>query len=338
METLATLSTIQINSVTYNIKKYLGGDLKCLANLYGINAAISNCPCIWCKFNVNNNSHIDGSWPISRTLEEAISWINDTTKTPAERQGYVRRPLITFIDFDQCVVDTLHLYLRISECLLRALIIKLDEADGNGTADMSRRPNLNLFLNFLKNECNIYAPYYIKQKENSVKVKLRSMNSNELDKIFTKLNQFSLISLMPELEESIQGIDYNLREFFNIFKIISGDSIFSIDEIENRLHNWLVVFTQIGAPNSTRFTPYIHILVHHVPEFLRLHGNLQTFNCQGLEKLNHLIKCSYFSNSNKHSNVYLRQLVEKRNREEFSELKGTFEEMEFIVREKRSRS
>ena len=75
-----------------------------------------------------------------------------------------------------------------------------------------------------------------------------------------------------------------------------------------------------------------------MPEFLRLHGNLQTFNCQGLEKLNHLIKCSYFSNSNKHSNVYLRQLVEKRNREEFSELKGTFEEMEFIVREKRSRS
>ncbi len=173
------MTIIQVNSSTYNIKKYAGGDLKCLANLYGINAANSNCPCIWCKFNVNLNSTIDGSWPISRTLEEAITWVNDTRKTSAERQGYVRIPLINFIEFEQCVVDTLHLYLRISECLLKALIIKLDDADGNGDTDISRRPNLRIFLNFLKNECNIYAPYYLKEKDNTTKVKLRSMNSNE---------------------------------------------------------------------------------------------------------------------------------------------------------------
>jgi len=162
--------------------------------------------------------------------------------------------------------------------LLKALIIKLNDADGNG--DMSRRPNLRIFLNFLKNECNIYAPYYLKEKDNTNKVKIRSMNSNELDKIFTKLNEngHSLLNLLPDLEESLQGIEYSLREFYNIFKVISGNHIPSIADIENRLKNWLIVFTHIGASNSTKFTPYIHILVHHVPEFLRLHGNLQIFN------------------------------------------------------------
>lgn len=289
LETLASLSSIQVNNSTYNVKK-LGGDLKCLANMYGINAAISNCPCIWCKFNVKENSNIDGSWPVSRTLDESNAWINDPRKTSAERQGYVRKPLINFIDFDHCVVDTLHLYLRISECLLKDLIIKLNEADGNEFADISRRPNLNLFLDFLKNDCKIYAPYYTKHKDSCIIVKLRSMNSNELDSFFTKLNEISLISLMPGLEEILQGIDFCLREFFNIFKVISGNQLPSVREIENRLHNWLIVFTQIGATNSTRFTPYINILVHHVPEFLRVHGNLQTFNCQGLEKLNHIVK------------------------------------------------
>jgi len=33
-------------------------------------------------------------------------------------------------------------------------------------------------------------------------------------------------------------------------------------------------------------TPYIHALLNHVPEFIRLHGNLISFTQQGLEKLN----------------------------------------------------
>jgi len=138
-----------------------------------------------------------------------------------------------------------------------------------------------------------YAPYYLKEKDNTIKSKLRSMNSNEFDKWKINENGLSLLDLMPDLEEILQGIDYSLREFFNIFKVISGNHIASIADIENILKNWLIVLTQIRASNSTKLTPYIHILVHHVPEFLRSHGNLQIFNCQGLEKLNHLIKCSY---------------------------------------------
>ena len=52
-----------------------------------------------------------------------------------------------------------------------------------------------------------------------------------------------------------------------------------------------------------------------------------------MEKLNHIIKLAYFSNSNKNSKVYLRQVLEKRNRAEFNEQGGSIEEIDSITME-----
>ena len=40
------LSEIEIDGSKYKIETYIGGDLKMLANIYGINKANANCPCI----------------------------------------------------------------------------------------------------------------------------------------------------------------------------------------------------------------------------------------------------------------------------------------------------
>jgi len=46
-------------------------------------------------------------------------------------------------------------------------------------------------------------------------------------------------------------------------------------------------------------TPYIHVLVNHVPEFLDIHHNfgLAAFSCSAVEKKNHLQVCQYFQST-----------------------------------------
>ena len=260
----------------------MGGDLKCLACLYGINSANSDCPCIWCEFDVKLNSNATGSWPISRTITKANLLINDPRKTPKQRKGHTRKPIIDCIDFQYCIADTLHLFLRITECLLRHLFVLLNEADkASDNTDLTERPNMNIFLNFLRNECNIYGPYYCKtnRETGEVIIKLRSLNSNEFEDFFKKLKGLNLENLFPNL--GLAGMNFILLEFFEIYELIKvGESSGQVEEIENRLKNWVTVYTQLGASNSNKFTPYIHIFVHHIPEFIKLHGCINLFNCR----------------------------------------------------------
>jgi hypothetical protein len=52
IEQLKSISEIEIKlKFFYKINFLMGGDLKWLANIYGINAANSNYPCIWCHCN-----------------------------------------------------------------------------------------------------------------------------------------------------------------------------------------------------------------------------------------------------------------------------------------------
>ena len=53
------LSEIEIEGINYKIEKYIGGDLKILAIIYGINRASSNCPCIWCIWDKRKLKNIE---------------------------------------------------------------------------------------------------------------------------------------------------------------------------------------------------------------------------------------------------------------------------------------
>ena len=87
------------------------------------------------------------------------------------------------------------------------------------------------------------------------------------------------------------------------------------------------------ALESQRFTPYMHILTDHYHEFIKIHGSVNNFNIQGLEKLNNLTTQEVMGASNKRPHVYvgddnegddetkidkcfLQQVLEGRNRKE----------------------
>jgi hypothetical protein len=86
---------------------------------------------------------------------------------------------------------------------------------------------------------------------------------------------------------------------------------------------WLKLYVRIFT--QAEITPYIHIFVHHVYEFVKLYGNVNNFNLQGLEKYNDRTKQDYMQATNKHRKKDLHTLIKKRNRIDFSKFPSYFQ-------------
>jgi hypothetical protein len=294
---------------------------------------------------MNKSIIADENFPISRNLNDI-----DINK----------EPIINFIPFEKCVIDLLHLLLRITDQLYKLLILKLIRIDKNNGIDIELRPTLKVFLTFLKNECKIANPYYIDgiKKE----IKLRNFNGNERIRIFeeifkyfydvkdkqVKRRNFSNIfqkNLDPpynfEFEEDVWSGFYdillNIKSFkndndVNKYPTVSQKQI-TIEKLEKDLKDWLknYLFLNELNRNSNTVTPYIHVFVFHVPEFIKIHKNINLFNTQGLEKLNDFCTQYYHQCTNKQTKDknYLNQLFKKRNRIEFFNLNGEMKDFHY---------
>ena len=60
-------------------------------------------------------------------------------------------------------------------------------------------------------------------------------------------------------------------------------------------------------------TPYTHVLITHIQEFVDLYGNIAAFNQQGLEKLSNEVTQHYFQSTNHRNIESLKQLLLKHN-------------------------
>ena len=286
-----------------------------LAFLYGINKATADHPCIWCEFNVKTDSLNPGKeWTISRRLEN--------TKT---YKGSIADPIIDFIDYDYCVVDMLHLLLRISDCLFCELLRILKDLDNTYSNELADNIHLKKFFDFIEKICNINFFYYFKNG----KWELRSFNSVELKKIFallfddkdlfTVLEIDSVILKTENLSVYNRLLSYNylLKEFYKLYTDAKNDyDLETIDMFKQRLKKWIFIFSNSGSFNSEKFTPYIHIFSHHLPQMIQLHTNVNLFTCQGLEKLNERIKNVFKFNTNKQREKYQLQILNHINRNE----------------------
>ena len=73
---------------------------------------------------------------------------------------------------------------------------------------------------------------------------------------------------------------------------------------------WVLLFLSLEGKRTgyerQRITPYIHILVYHIPRICSQHNGLRNFSAQGMEKLNDTVKSINSKKSNKfgaHSDV-----------------------------------
>ena len=173
---LKEITQINIKDQLYNINFFSGGDLKWTSLCYGINNANSNFPCPWCTWE-NNKIEIDQIKKSAlikkirdkKLLDKKIKEMEEdmiekmfenkyNMRTHAEsfelrdlrnneRLGYTKEPLFTFIPFEKSTIDILHLYLRVTDKLLKLLFNHLDQLE-------ILHKGLNLiqtFCDFLKN-------------------------------------------------------------------------------------------------------------------------------------------------------------------------------------------
>jgi len=273
-------------------------------------------------------------WKISRKLTD---------------EPVFREPIIKFIDFHMVLIDDLHLMMRFSDKLYKLLLLKFIRLDKNEGKDLTLRKNLQIFIRFLEDKCKIQNPYYIAEKPGYGKIQFRSFNGNERMRIFSELYE---PKIDKETKEEINpakrlnglfanGIDppYDFKKedsvwlgfysLYQTFKNYNKDitTILSIKEsLKELLNDYL--FISKKENNSEKLFVYLHCLIFHYSEMLEIHGSIHSFSTQPNEKLNDFFTQYYHKSTNKHylNKNYLIQMIKKRNRIEFYNLKGKLEE------------
>ncbi len=291
-----------------------------MSNVLGINAANSSYPCVWCKCHKDQFSDLSQNWSIkdqemgARTLREAQQIAQN--KTP--KHGYIKEPIIDIIEFDRCIVDMLHLLLRVTDKLTDLLLDKLREMDESNpdfkqshSTDLSRLNNQKSFFDHVSEITGFSKPYY----ESNTKLCMKSLNANKKLQI---LQNIRLDELFPnELWSS--NIQKLWHQFCTSYEMIKKNELDS-ETLKQRNKEWLKLFLECYDPKNV--TPYIHVYVFHLPEFVANHGDVNLFNCQGLEKTNHVNTKAYYQGTNKHkckfsNNNYLMQILKNNNKQEY---------------------
>ena len=316
------LEVLTVGEKVYRIQFFLGGDLKFLAIVCGIEAANADHACIWCKCPKDLRSDMTKQWSIkdqtkgARTIEE-ITTMSKLGKRNPSRHNCSHKPLFPFVPIERVIIDSLHMFLRISDTLTNLLIRDLVIQD-----DSEKTNYLEIYKTFLNEECNIRFKWA--ESKEKKELKYRDLTGPEKIRLFTKINIPSLFPTLPKREQ-LQNL---WCTFFKLINKINEQNCDSV-EIDIGTKSWVTSF--ISVYQSKDCTPYVHAFAMHTSEFIRLHGNIVSFTQQGLEKLNDVTTKQYQRATNHHNLSALKQILEKRNRIEILQDSGYEREKQLQV-------
>ena len=315
--------TILVDGFNYKIQFFLGGDWKFLATVCGLGAATSEFACIWCKVPKSLRYDMTKEWSLidpkkgARTIKEIQSFSKRTQK------NCKFEPIFPFIPLSRVMIDTLHLYLRIADVLIENLIQELrvlDTIDKTtlfkaGAFCREKHKYMSKYESFLA-EIGINFKWFV--NKDSRKLEYRDLTGPE------KLLLFQKINILDLMEDEVKGITIQ-KLWDNFSKLICEikedfreDS--KIELYAAAIKSWISEYNDIYTAASV--TPYMHAFSQHIPEFLKLYGNINIFNQQGLEKYNDQSSRDYFRSTNHRNLESLRQMLLKKNRVQLLEAMG----------------
>ena len=310
---------ITVGGCNYSVEFYLGADWKFLAMVCGIDSANSKYACIWCTCPKDDRYDTTKEWSIMDVKKGArtIKSISEASKLPAKsprKYNCSRMPLFEDIPIHRVIIDVLHLFLRIADNLINLLITDLRRMDGIErctSLDRSKARNVTEYEFFLQNTCKIQFQFYICQDSRSLK--WRDLTGPEKYKLFQKVDLTNLFPNLPNVE-LIQQI---WTQFLLLNESVRSETLSSaeISTFASDAKSWLQLFLQVYQTKCV--TPYMHALVSHMPQFLTIHGAVNPFTQQGVEKLNDQYTHFYFHSTNHRESDALKQLLLKKNRLEY---------------------
>ena len=243
---------------------------------------------------MNERFDISKKWSLTDKTLGARDSVEISRHAKCKQYNCKNEPLFSFIPIDHVVIDTLHLFLRISDNLIELLIRELRRQDAID--------KVNTFSNgFCRTKYRHMAGYetYVKSLGISFEWKI--------DKDTKKLEYRDLTG--PEKLLLIQNINFksllpncrvtgDLEVLWSCFMDIVGDLKLdyttddAIANLEGTIKKWFTKFLELYQAKDV--TPYMHALYAHVPQFLTLYKNLAYFTQQGMEKYNDTVSKDYF--------------------------------------------
>ena len=146
-------------------------------------------------------------------------------------------------------------------------------------------------------------------------LKMRSLNGQDCLRVLEKMDFQNAFPehLFPSFSKS-KPYSNVYKDFYSIFmKVKENFYKENPSLLENEAESWLKLFTNVFP--TKHVTPYMHLFSAHLCFFVELHGDVDIFNAQGIEKLNDQTTMQYYKGTNKKGN-YLYQMLALRNRHE----------------------
>lgn len=313
LQELRELATqgITITNIHWKINLYFSSDWKFLAICLGINAAKSNYFCPWCTIKKSQQGDLSLMWTISKN----INMLKDNCNA---YPGHYKPPLFDMIPIDHWIFDELHVMLRITDQLWSLVLHELIEEDlfDDVAREVITTEMYRIGVRF----------HFWKERDND-NWKYTSLMGNDKVKM---LQQFNLDTILaPSRARQIRHLWNRFFDLYLVLRNLDTDpNVFSINTQE-----WLTEFLTTEHLNDngqfvrslympSDITPYMHVLVYHGPELMRIHSHwgLGTFSCEPVEKKNHQQVSYFFTKTMKdggklqHRKLAIEEIMEYENR------------------------
>ncbi|CAB3981176.1 Hypothetical predicted protein, partial [Paramuricea clavata] len=288
--------TMLIDDTEVNLEFFLGGDLKFLVMIMGINSATANYSCLWCNIHKNNRWDTSKCFNFyhqnkqKRTLED----IEKLCSKKSDNYGCINPPLIK-IDLDHVNV--------IDEILERDAILDFNKPKGQAKGVL-----LNEFVKDINELGVTFNTWYKKNADGTASniLEYTSCVGAQKKLLLSELPNILPKYLFPDTADVVTSI---WSEFKNCYDLIT-DSLLthtSCYDVFHKAKKWIELFCSLRQKRvgyrRDNVTPYMHIMCYHVPVFIEKYGSIKQFTGQGVEKNNDDAKRMVFQKSNKWDSV-----------------------------------
>lgn len=275
---------ILIDEKLYKIELFLGGDLKFLNCVLGLQANNGKYSCIYCLCPSDKRHDTTMQWGLSRTIQS----IKDNAQS--KKLGCVNNPLFDFIPVDHVVPDLLHLFLRITDRLISKVVWELRLKDNISRSTSSFDPLIHNNLSKFEQPVKSFGVTFKISIDGTGKITFTDLPVPQRLKVMRGLRLSELCGDNPRIAEIQQlWIDF-LALYDRLHTAKTSDDAQQFDHAAktwvNRCCNDIYLAKDAIC--------YIHLLGHHVSSMIALHGNFSTFAQQKFEYLNHELTQAYF--------------------------------------------
>jgi hypothetical protein len=327
IEEIRNFNNVEFEEKKYPIDYYFTSDWVMMAEVCGLYNPSSNHPCIWCTQSKKDFSLAKKSSDRTFLTDHEIK--NLIRNDPKHNHhGYKHESLLSdVIPFKKCIVDMLHLFIRISETLLQGLTKQLALRDNfkKNSKDISNYPNISRYFNFLEQKCKVKVFFNESSWTEKKSLLHRNLTGKEKRRIF---NNIDFVNTFPDLFENDDDEKKKLKKYEQVWKKFNEIILFikknreksNAGKIKSMTENWLKIFLDFHFADD--ITPYIHVLCNHMHEFVEENGNVNVYNVEGLEKLNDISTMEFFKSTNKwidRGSSFIKQMMQRRARLDFIE-------------------